>query len=126
MKSLRKPYKKPIDLTLESDSKKEIIEGINKSGLAIVQNQPTGLFYTKGRRPVMCGKAGNADTKGIARGGFYVEVEVKLPGEEQSEEQKARQKEVEAWGGIYLLAVSLKEALANLRLELVKRKVLAY
>lgn len=117
MKSLRKPYKKPIDLTLETDIKDQIRESINSSGLGIVWRQNSGTVRSKGYY-VKLSKTGSADLTGVTRYGKRLEIEVKRPHEKQNEEQINFQIFIEKWGGIYIMATSAEEALLSLKKRL--------
>ncbi len=59
-----------------------------------------------GRRVVRFGIPGQADLTGILPGGRRLEVEVKSPHGRQSPQQRAFQRMIERFGGLYVLARS--------------------
>ena len=65
---------------------------------------------SEGRSHIRYGKAGDEDIETILPPyGRYCAIETKAVDGEQSEEQKGRQAEVEAAGGVYILARSSEE-----------------
>lgn len=68
-----------------------------------------------GETVVRYGLPGMADLSGILSDGRRLEIEVKSATGRQSDAQKNYQRMIERFGGIYLVAHSLPEALAQLR-----------
>jgi hypothetical protein len=69
------------------------------------------LVAKAGTRTVRAGTVGQGDIRGCYRG-RYIEIEVKTPTGRQSPEQRKREHDVTAAGGVYVVAHSLEEALA--------------
>ena len=55
------------------------------------------------------GLPGQADLTGILPGGLRLEIEVKGPGCPQTHEQRAFQRMIERFGGVYVLARSVQD-----------------
>lgn len=68
-------------------------------------NLPMG-FITFGLCP------GSSDLVGMMPGGRFLAIEVKRPGEKQTEEQLTFERVVRECGGLYILATSVEEAVA--------------
>ena len=66
-------------------------------------------------RVVRFGVKGMADLSGILNDGRRLEIEVKALHGKQSDEQRAFQRMIEKFGGVYILARSADEALMLLR-----------
>jgi hypothetical protein len=62
-----------------------------------------------GRRVVAFGIPGQADLTGILPGGVRLEIEVKGPNGRQTNEQRAFQRMIERFGGVYVLAHSVED-----------------
>ncbi|MBP9032293.1 MAG: hypothetical protein KBG29_00270 [Pseudomonadales bacterium] len=62
-----------------------------------------------GGRIVRFGLPGQADLTGILPNGVRLEIEVKGPDGQQTEEQRAYQRMVERFGGVYVLARSVQD-----------------
>lgn len=62
-----------------------------------------------GKRTVKFGVNGQADLSGILRDGRRLEIEVKSPTGRQSESQKKFQSMITRFGGVYVLARSVKD-----------------
>jgi len=62
-----------------------------------------------GRRVIRFGVPGQADLTGILPGGLRLEIEVKSATGRQSAEQKAFQRLIEQFGGLYVLARSVTD-----------------
>ena len=60
-------------------------------------------------RVVRAGVRGQADISGIRAGGQRIEIEVKTPNGRQSKEQRAWQRMIERFDGIYILARSVQD-----------------
>jgi len=58
---------------------------------------------------VRFGLPGQADLTGILPGGVRLEIEVKRPGCPQTHEQRAFQRMIERFGGVYVLARSVQD-----------------
>lgn len=77
--------------------------------------QSSGLFLSPaGCRPVRAGIPGCADLSGILADGRRLEIEVKGPRGRQSARQRAFQKMIERFGGVYILARSAEDVRAGL------------
>lgn len=91
----------------------------NRNCPGIVWRQNTGasppMMHNGKRRFIKYGEPGIADIIGILRGGHLLAIEAKLPGGEQSSDQRAFAGCVEAMGGLYILAHSPEEAVAGLK-----------
>jgi len=88
----------------------EIIKDIAKTleilpGVYAWRNN-TGAVKRGPGRYVRFGKKGSGDFLGLIKGGRFLAIEAKQPGENQSPDQVEFQEEVEALGGLYLLAES--------------------
>ena len=68
-----------------------------------------------GNRAVQFGERGQADLTGLLCDGRRLEVEVKSPGGRQSAAQIAFQREIERFGGVYILAFDVDRALEAVR-----------
>ena len=74
----------------------------------------TGVGVTPdGARIVRFGIPGQADLSGLLIDGRRLEIEVKMPGRTQSEAQLMFGEMILRYGGVYLLAHSVEEALAG-------------
>lgn len=62
-----------------------------------------------GGRIVRFGLPGQADLTGILPGGLRLEIEVKGAAGRQTEEQRAFQRMIERFGGVYVLARSVQD-----------------
>ncbi len=62
-----------------------------------------------GGRIVRFGLPGQADLTGILPGGLRLEIEVKGAAGRQTEEQRAFQRMIERFGGVYVLARSVED-----------------
>jgi len=62
-----------------------------------------------GHRVVRFGVPGQADLTGILPGGLRLEIEVKSANGRQSTEQRAFQRMIERFGGLYILARSVED-----------------
>lgn len=76
-----------------------------RSNSGVAKNRATGAF-------VRFGVPGQGDVSGILRGGRRLEIELKTPRGRQSEEQLAFQQMIERFGGLYVLARSVDDAVA--------------
>lgn len=65
-------------------------------------------------RVVRYGVPGQADLSGILPGGVRLEIEVKAPGGQQSDEQRNFERMVRRFGGVYVLAYSVADVAAAL------------
>lgn len=68
-----------------------------------------GGARSAGGRVVRFGLPGQADLTGILFGGVRLEIEVKGAGGRQTEEQRAFQRMIERFGGVYVLARSVQD-----------------
>lgn len=68
-----------------------------------------------GRQVVRFGLPGQADLSGILSGGRRLEIECKKPGGRQSREQRAFQRVIESFGGVYILATCVDDVWKGLR-----------
>ncbi len=81
-------------------------------------NRVKAMVTGRGGKPRMvdAGIDGQADISGIlAPSGKRIEVEVKAPGDRQSEVQKAFQAMIQSHGGIYIVATSVKQCLEEMQ-----------
>lgn len=77
-------------------------------------NNPTGAVKV-GDRYIKYGLVGSADILGILKGGRFLAIEVKTATGRQSEPQKAFQRMIERFGGVYILARSAEDVERELR-----------
>lgn len=88
-------------------------------GLAYSRDEVEKLLAGRSARPVQYGVAGMADLGGIAGpSGRRVEVECKVGTGRQNPNQKKWQAMIEGQGGVYILARSVDQVVAELRLKL--------
>lgn len=71
-----------------------------------------GGAYDRHGRYVQFGEPGQADLSGILAGGRRLEIEVKTPGGSQSDEQRFFGEMILRFGGIYVVARSVEDAVA--------------
>ncbi len=74
--------------------------------------QNTGVARMGPRRVVRFGVPGQADLTGILSNGTRLEIEVKTNAGQQTPEQKAYQRIIERFGGVYVLARSVDDVWA--------------
>lgn len=78
----------------------------------------SGLLYAPGAggtiRRVRASAEGAPDIIGVLRGGRFIGIECKALRGRQSPEQKAFQQMIERMGGLYILARSVQDVLAQL------------
>ena len=98
----------------ENKIQKQILEYLLALGLSAWRNNSAGI--KKGSRFIRCGIKGSADIIAVLPpNGRFLGVEVKGPGEKQSNDQETWQEELEAAGGLYILAWSLEDVIEGLR-----------
>lgn len=85
---------------------KQLVLALAQTRLCRVWEQPTGAAFRKGHL-IHYGLVGCADISGILRGGKRIEIEVKTGKAVQTVEQKAFQKIIGDFGGIYYVARDL-------------------
>lgn len=95
----------------ESDLSRTIQIALSQAGHRIWRFN-TGLFYTADGRPVRAGMKSASDLIGIAKGGRFVAIEVKLPGGKPTAAQQRFLDLIESMGGVSGCARSVDEALA--------------
>lgn len=88
----------------------QIIKALSDKGLGRFWSQPTGAAY-RDNTLVRYGVIGSADISGILIGGIRVEIEVKTGQATQSDQQKNFERMIKMFGGIYIVAHSVDEAL---------------
>ncbi len=71
-----------------------------------------GGAYDRHGRYVQFGEPGQADLSGILMGGRRLEIEVKTPQGNQSEEQRFFGETILRFGGLYVVARSVEETVA--------------
>ena len=75
-----------------------------------VWRNSVGAAKSRGGRFVQFGLPGSADILGIARGGRFIAIEVKSDRGQLSPEQRAFKAMVERFGGIYVVARCVEDA----------------
>lgn len=92
--------------------------------LSYLEYSPKGKFWRNNtgatisehrgkKRFIRYGRVGSADITGILKDtGKRIEIEIKAPTGKQTEAQKEFQREIEACGGVYLLAKSVDDLIA--------------
>jgi len=96
----------------EADIQTDIKDALLKSGLAIVCKVKTnGLLRGSNGRRYSMGQDGMLDLYGMTKTGRYFEIEVKMPGEKPTIDQKQRIEKIQRYGGIAGWATSIDEAL---------------
>lgn len=80
-----------------------------------VWRQNSGKLPNEQGRMVQFGTPGAADITGILPDGRRLEIEVKTPTGRQSEQQKRYQDMIERFGGVYILARSVDDAVNAVR-----------
>jgi len=120
-----------------TELKKDVILEVAKSGMARVWPQETGTAYSIGSvkagvaalktglsimdifkylKMISYGRKGSADISGImVLDGRRLEIEIKTGTGRQEEDQKSFALMIEKHGGIYILARSVEQALADLK-----------
>ncbi len=88
----------------------EIILAVAATKLARLWPQKTGAAY-RGERLIHYGLVGSADISGILLDGKRLEIEVKTGGAKQTKDQKAFQKMILEFKGIYILARSIGDVM---------------
>lgn len=89
----------------------EIIVALSATGLCRVWSQPTGAAYREGML-IRYGLKGSADISGIMLGsGKRLEIEVKTGRAVQQTNQINFQRMIISFGGLYLVARSVEDAL---------------
>lgn len=92
---------------------KAILLRLGRDPRVRVWRNNTGAFRDVTGRLVRYGLPGSADITGIMRrGGRRLEIEAKTETGRQTDQQRAFQRMVETWGGVYILARSDDEAVA--------------
>lgn len=90
---------------------KAILARLGRDPRVRIWRSNTGAFKDATGRLVRYGLPGSADITGIMRrGGRRLEIEVKTATGKQSPQQVLFQRMVEGWGGVYILARSVDEA----------------
>lgn len=90
---------------------KAILAALGRDPRIRIWRNNTGAFKDVTGRLVRYGLPGSADITGILRrGGRRLEIEVKTATGRQSPQQQAFQRMVETYGGVYILARSVDEA----------------
>lgn len=76
--------------------------------------QNTGVGFYSGGRVVRYGRVGAADLTGLLAGGRRIEIEVKGPTGRLTPQQCKYGKEIEQYGGIYIVARSIEDVYRGL------------
>lgn len=92
---------------------RDILVAVSALPQTLVWRNNTGVGVAPGKRVVRFGLLGSSDIIGVHRG-RAVAIEAKAPRGRQSDEQRRFQAAWERAGGIYILARSADEALAEL------------
>lgn len=109
---------KAYGFSLVSAARALLLRGNFQAGLEALKRMPLVTY----------GQPGASDVQGILKHsvlglegtrtiGRFIAIEVKRPGEEQTEEQKRWQAMVESQGGLYILATSVDDVSAALKAE---------
>jgi hypothetical protein len=99
----------------ESQIQTKIIKQLQSKGVYVWRNNNGGTWDPKmyggqgGYRASSQSKKGIADILGVLPGGIHLEIEVKSKVGKQSPDQAIHQKRIEALGGVYILARSVKD-----------------
>lgn len=96
----------------EGDIQKTILDYLTLKGVFHYRNN-SGAFVDSQKHFYRFGAVGSPDIICVIDG-IFVGIEVKAPHGKQSEHQKEFQKNLEAAGGIYILAYSLDDVIAKL------------
>jgi|SRR5580658_344112 hypothetical protein len=109
---MKKKIDAPIPYTLlESEIQRDVIQSVNKSGLARVWRSQSG---TRGGGRMHLAPEGTPDIVGYTRLGRFVGLEVKRPGKGPSKAQREAGQAILASGGIWAVVTSASEALVEL------------
>lgn len=97
----------------EADIQRAILLTLGSRPDLRIWRQNTGMaFSADGRQAVRFGIPGQADLSGILIGGRRLEIEVKGPRGRQTSEQQFFGAMITRFGGLYIVAHSLEEALS--------------
>lgn len=110
--------RRPVDgrpvVPLEKEVLASVLEALrNDPRIWICDRRQSGVFM-EGERYIRVGQKGHLDISGMLRGGKYIELEVKRPGEKPNERQQERIEHVRKGGGISGYCWSVESALALL------------
>lgn len=73
------------------------------------------MAFRPNQQPIHYGILGGGDISGILRGGRRVEIEVKTGTGKQRESQLRFQQMIEEYGGLYILARSVQDAVTEIQ-----------
>jgi hypothetical protein len=103
----------------EKAIQKQILKAIGSRPDVRLWRQNTGVGRALGSDNVMAfGLPGCADLSGIVAGGRRLEIEVKSQDGRQTPQQKRFEQMITRFGGIYILARSVEDAVAQLETAL--------
>lgn len=104
--------KRPPNPITEVELQQAILLAVGQLPYVRVWRQQTGQGWTQDmRRQIRFGVVGGGDASGLMADGRRIEIEVKVPGNYQSPEQKRFQAMINNFGGVYLVVHSVEEAL---------------
>jgi len=105
-------------------SEQEVVNGILLAigqafpGTVRVWRNNSGALKDPTGRLIRFGLTGSADILGLVKGGRFLAIEVKTTTGKQSEAQKCFEKMIRDFGGIYILARNVGQAMGALMLAL--------
>jgi hypothetical protein len=97
---------------LESQIQAAILRAVAYRRDVYAWRNNSGALPNERGRPIFFGKRGSADILGVVRGGRFLALECKRPGEKPTPKQLPFGAAVEAQGGVYAVVTSVDEALA--------------
>jgi len=95
------------DAIKETDIQHDMLDYLAYRGIEAWRNN-TGAIYRRGRL-IRFGEKGSGDIIGVLKDGRHIEVEVKTPEGELSDDQKRHAHRVQRNGGVYIVATCLEE-----------------
>jgi hypothetical protein len=114
----RDRVRRPVDgkpaMPLEKEVLADVLQALrNDPRIWIVDRNQSGVFQD-GDRYIRVGAKGHLDIKGMLKGGRYMEIECKRPGQRPDDRQAERIERVKKGGGISGYCWSVESALALL------------
>jgi hypothetical protein len=110
------------DDELEKAIQNEILEALGPRRDLRIWRINTGVARSMDfKRVIRFGVPGQADISGVLIDGRRLEIEVKTPTGRQSPQQKAFEAMIKSFGGVYILARSLADAVAGVERALYRR-----
>lgn len=101
---------------------RDILVALSLGSRCRVWQNNTGAIQIESRF-IKFGLVGSADILGLVRGGIFLAVEVKIGNDQQSPEQKNFERMIHRFGGIYILARSVKDATDGLTCALAVKRI---